>query len=86
MLIGKEKLKTYKIWSEEKLERILYEIQNINYKMTDFYSSTGTTKKKRVITEASEQNNNKFNSSLKNPFGGIVNSTSNSKFPSGRKN
>ena len=53
--------------------------------MTDIYTSTGTTKKKRVITEASEQNN-KFNSSLKNPFGGIVNSTSNSKFPSGRKN
>ena len=52
MLIDKEKLKSHKIWSEEKRERVLYEIENINYKLEEA-QPTKATKKKRVITEAS---------------------------------
>lgn len=83
-----EKLKTYKIWSEEKLEKVLYEIENISYKLAATSDNIGKlpiNKKKRITTEVSEQPKvSGFLSGSKYP-GVMVKSGSNSRFNSGRK-
>ena len=55
LITAKGKLKMSSIWSEERLENVLYEIENIPYKLRDAPGSvTGSNKKKRVATETSD--------------------------------
>ncbi len=75
MLIGKEKIKIDKMWNEEKLERVLFEIEKINYKNAE--KAKNDRKIKRITTEVPDERNNLMSSMNK--------SSSNSRIPSGRK-
>jgi hypothetical protein len=59
LIAGKDKIKISSIWSEERMESILFEIENIPYKIKEgnLNSSfgntahiTGSNKKKRITT------------------------------------
>lgn len=94
LITAKGKLRMSSIWSEERLENVLFEIENIPYKLKDAVASSN--KKKRVSTETSEYQRmakpdhisqfslnvatNSHNSSSKNPMAGLIGSTSNPKF------
>ena len=86
-LFGKEKIKFHKIWSEEKLEKVLFEIENITFKISSNSSveKLPSNKKKRVTTEVSYNGKiSPFFSGVKNT-GAMVKSGSNSRFNTGRK-
>lgn len=73
VLMGKERVKIEKLWNEENLEKVLFEIENIAFKID---GGKGDRKKKRVITEHVME------------LGATINgmkSSNNSRFPSGRK-
>lgn len=86
MTFGDEKVKIHQLWSEEKLEKVLYEIENINYRLRSRSSEKPyASKKKRVATEVSDpQKVSPFFSGVKNS-GGMAKSNSNSRFNTGRK-
>jgi hypothetical protein len=76
VVMGKDRIKTEKMWSEEHLEKVLYEIEHISFKMES--GSKVEKRKKRVTTENA-------NNDLQNNTVGFVKSSSNSRLPSGRK-
>jgi hypothetical protein len=73
MLMGKDKIRTEKLWSEEHLEKVLYEIEHIPFIIEE--KSSSLKRKKRMPTENVNERLTVAN----------VKSSSNSRFPSGRK-
>lgn len=76
VVMGKDKIKVEKMWSEEHLEKVLYEIEHIVFRM-DAGGGKVEKRKKRVTTE---NTNDHQNNTV-----GFVKSSSNSRLPSGRK-
>ena len=77
MLMGKDKIRIQKLWSEENMEKILYEIEHIPFKLEE--KGKIQKGKKRVTTEnALEATHNPNNLKL-------IKSSNNSRFSSGRK-
>jgi hypothetical protein len=74
MLMGKDKIRTEKLWSEENLERVLFEIENIPYHIEE--RPRNDKRKKRITTENANDHVHTITS---------VKSNSNSRFPSSRK-
>lgn len=70
LLMGKDKLRIDRLWSEEHLEKVLLEIERIPYRM----EPKTEKRRKRVTTENAHEQTV-----------GFAKSNSNSRFPSGRK-
>jgi hypothetical protein len=72
--MGKDKIRTEKLWSEENLERVLFEIENVPFRIEE--KAKNDKRKKRITTENANEHLNTL---------GNVKSSSNSRFPSSRK-
>lgn len=75
MLMGKDKIRTEKLWSEENLEKVLFEIENIPFRADE--KPRNDKRKKRITTENANDHHTHTIANVK--------SNSNSRFPSSRK-